>query len=164
MRVLGKGRNAALKLFAILNLGKSVRHETQAKDTEKLVETSSEVTDSNMETAAKEVPSISNINSDIKSTGVSFDCTWNSREWKAKEGVVASIAQKTGKIINILRKTTYCIDCKRKQQLRDDNEMTALEYMEWFINHNCYLNHTGSPQVGIIFLTSFSTCQSQLWG
>ena len=45
-----------------------------------------------METAAKEVHSISNINSDIKSTGVSFGCTWNSREWKAKEGVVASIA------------------------------------------------------------------------
>ena len=24
--------------------------------------------------------------------------------------------------------------------------MTALEYMKWFINHSCYLNHTGSTQ------------------
>ena len=48
-----------------------------------------------------------------------------------------------------MRKTTYCRDCQKKQQrkIRDDNEMTALEYMEWFINHNCYLNHTGSPQI-----------------
>ena len=53
-----------------------------------------------MEMAAKEVHSISNNNSDIKSTGVSFDCTWNSRGWQA----VASIAQKTGKIIDIVNK------------------------------------------------------------
>ena len=39
---------------------------TVAKNAEKLVETSSEVTDSNMEMAAKEIQSISNNNSDIK--------------------------------------------------------------------------------------------------
>ena len=31
--------------------------------------------------------------------------------------------------------------------------MAALEYMEWSANHNCYLNHTGSPQV--YFLQTF---------
>lgn len=25
--------------------------------------------------------------------------------------------------------------------------MTALEYIEWFINHNCYLDHEERPQV-----------------
>ena len=67
--------------------------------------------------------------------------------WQAKEGVVVAIAQKTGKIIGIVRKTTYGRNYQKKQnqKLRDDNEMTVLEYMEWFINHNCYLNHTGSP-------------------
>ena len=67
--------------------------------------------------------------------------------WQDKEGVVATIAQKTEKIIGIVRKTTYCRDCQKKQKLRDDNEMTAVKYMEWFINHNCYLNHTGSSRV-----------------
>ena len=57
-----------------------------------------------MEMAVKEVHSISNNNRDIKSAGVSSDCTWNSRGWQAKEGVGATIAQKTGKIINIVRK------------------------------------------------------------
>ena len=53
IRALRKERNAVLKLLAILNLDKPVSHVTQAKNTEKLVETSSEVTDSNMEMAAK---------------------------------------------------------------------------------------------------------------
>ena len=65
MRALRKGRNAALKLFAILNLGHPVSHLTQANNTEKLAETSSHVTDSNIEMAAKEVQSISNNNRDI---------------------------------------------------------------------------------------------------
>ena len=100
-----------------------------------------------IEIAAKEVHSIRKNNKDIKSTGVSFDCTWNNRGWQAKEGVVAVIAQKTGKIINIVRKKIYSRDCQKKKKLRDDNEMTAYEYMEWFINHNCYLIHTGSLQL-----------------
>ena len=102
-----------------------------SKNTKKLVETSSEVTVSNMEMAAKEVHSINNNNSDMKSTGVSFDCTQNSRGWQAKEGIVAAI---TTKILDIVKKTTYCRDCQKNQKLRDDNEMKPLEYMEWFMN------------------------------
>ena len=54
-----------------------------------------------MEMAAKEVHSTGHNNRDIKSTGINFDCIWNRRVWQAKEGVVASIAQKTGKIIEM---------------------------------------------------------------
>ena len=32
----------------------------------------------------------------VKSTGVGFDCTWSSREWKVEERVIAAVAQKTG--------------------------------------------------------------------
>ena len=46
---------------------------------------------------------ISNNNRDTTCTGVSFDCSWNSRGWLAKEGVIAAIAQKTGKIKDIVR-------------------------------------------------------------
>ena len=82
-----------------------------------LFETSSEVNDNNMEVAAKELHSISNNNRDIKSTGVIFDCTWNSRRWQDKEGDVAAIAQKTGKIIDIVRRTSYCRDRQKKKTL-----------------------------------------------
>ena len=61
-RALGKRRNVLLKLFAILSLGKPVSQATQAKNTKKLVETSSKVTDSNIEMTAKEVHSISKNN------------------------------------------------------------------------------------------------------
>ena len=61
MRALGKGENASLKLFTTLSLDKPVSYATYAKNTEKLVERSSEVTDSNMEMTAKEVHSISNL-------------------------------------------------------------------------------------------------------
>ena len=78
LKAIGKWRNAALKLFAILNLGKLASQVTWAKNTKKLVETSGEVIDSNMKTTVKEPHSVSNNNGDIKSAGVSFDWTWNS--------------------------------------------------------------------------------------
>ena len=40
--------------------------------------------------------------------------------------------------------------------------MTVFKCTEWFINHNGYLNYTGSLQVQ--FLTNFFPCWSQLWG
>ena len=70
-----------------------------------------------MELAAKETHSISNNNRDIKSAGVSFDYARNSKEWHAKEGVAAIIAQKFGKI-DIVRKATYCRDCKKNKNLK----------------------------------------------
>ena len=100
-----------------------------------------------MEIAANGVYSFSNKNSDIKPTGLSVDCTWNSRGWQAKDRVAAAIAQKNGKIIDIVRKTAYCRDCHKKQKPRDDNKITALEYMKWFINYNSCLNLTGSPHL-----------------
>ena len=101
--------------------------------------------------AANELHAISNKKKDIKSKGINFDCTWNSRGWQAKEGAAAAIVQKIEKIIDTMRKTTDCKDCQKKsQKFRDNNQMTALEYMEWFINYNCYLNHTGSSQTGFV--------------
>ena len=40
----------------------------------------------------------------VANAGVSLDCSWNSRAWQAKEGVVAAISQDTGKIIDIVHK------------------------------------------------------------
>ena len=45
------------------------------KNTKQLLETSTKITDSNLERAAKEVRSITNNNRDIKYTGISFEYT-----------------------------------------------------------------------------------------
>ena len=55
---------------------------------------------------SKELLSTSNNNIDIKPTGVSFDCTLNSRVCQTKEGVVAAPTQKTGRKTDFVRKTT----------------------------------------------------------
>ena len=97
---------------------------------------------------ANEVHSISNNDRDNKFAGVSSECTWGRRGWRAKEGDwEKKLIKKIGKIIDIVRKTTCCKDFQINQKLRDDSKMTDLEYMEWFINHDCYLNHTGRPQI-----------------
>ena len=70
-----------------------------------------------MKMAAKDVHSISNNNSNIKSTGVSFDSIWNIRAWQTKERVADVIAQKTGKVTDIERKTTYYRDYQNKPKL-----------------------------------------------
>ena len=105
----------------MLNIGKPVSYVTYVKNTEKLFETSSEVTDSNMEMAAKEVHSITYNNRDIKSAGVNFDWRWNSRRWQAKEGVAAAIDQKTRKYCEKNQPTVGTL--KKKQMLRDDNKI-----------------------------------------
>ena len=74
MRDLGKGKNATLKLFAVLNIDKPKSHVTWAKNTEKLVETSSEVTNSNMEMAAKEVHSM------VGEMGFKVEWPWNTEK------------------------------------------------------------------------------------
>ena len=84
----------------------------------------------------------------IMDTGISFDYSWNSRGWQAKDGVVPAIAEKTGKIIDILHKSSTCPSCTKKQNERDEGKSSSISYLEWFIKHEelCLLNHVGSPQ------------------
>ena len=127
MKAIGKGKNATLNLFAILNVSKTVIHVTWATNTEQSLETSSEVTDSNLEMAAKQVHSITNNKRDNKFTGAISDRTWDRRGWQAKEGAVTTIAKKTYKMIDIARKTSCSGDFLKNLKLREDNEMTDLE-------------------------------------
>jgi len=75
-----------------------------------------------------------------------FDCSWNSRGWQAKEGVVAAITQDNGKIVDVIHKVSFCRECRKKQDERDKHDITSIEYMEWYIQHepDCQLNHTGN--------------------
>ena len=88
-----------------------------------------------MEMVAKEVHSISNNNREFKSTGVSCDSTWNSRGWQSKEKSCCCYSPEDWE------NNRYC-----EKKIRDNSKMTATEYMEWFIDYYCSLNHTGSPQ------------------
>lgn len=147
MREIGKGRTAAMKLFSIMNLGKPVSKSIWSKQTTEITEKIRTVADRNMKLAAEEVHEIVSakggfIPIGVVSAGTSFDCSWNSRGWQAKQGVVAAIAQDNGKIVDIVQKVSYCRECKLKESERDEKKISSINYLEWFINHEskCNLN------------------------
>ena len=149
-RAIGKGHTAALKLLSLLNLGGPISRARWTSHTSALIKISNNVAEQNMKQAAEEVKNLTSGSSNgTVDIGTSFDCSWNSRGWQAREGVVAAIAVETGKIIDIVHKCTSCPNCKVKQTARDNSKMSGVEFMEWFINHepSCFLNHSGSPQV-----------------
>ena len=154
LRIIGRGRTAASKLFSVLNIGAPLSQPSWSKHTDFLTKKTSETVERNMQLATSEVKEILTKHHELSSprivnSGTSFDCSWNSRGWQARDGIVAAIAQETGKIIDIVHKSSSCPTCKAKQTLRDRGEMTTMQYLEWFIEHesSCYLNHSGSPQV-----------------
>ena len=44
-----------------------------------------------------------------------IEILYNSRWWQAKEVVISAITQKTRKIIDTVRKITYCTECQKKK-------------------------------------------------
>ena len=150
LRSIGRGYSAALKLFSIMNIGKPVNQRIWSKYTNELLEKVEKVGKFNMTMASAEVRSqLKCHNDEIASVATSFDCSWNSRGWQAKQGVVAAIAQENGKIVDVIQKTSFCRECKIKQEARDRKEIYSMQYLECFVSHEekCLLNHTGSPQV-----------------
>ena len=121
-----------------------------------LLEIASEISKENMNEAGKEVYAIAPgelPSKDTISAGFSFDCSWNTRRWQGKEGVIAAISEGTGKIVYVFHKTLSCPHCKKMQTKRATNELSGLDYMSWKVEHklNCMMNHTGSSSVRICF-------------
>ena len=143
MRSIGKGHTSAMKFFSLMNFGKPVSRPTWTSYTNDLAETTDKVARKNMLLAASELSK----SNEIASTATSFDCSWNSRGWQTKQGVVAAISQDTGKILDVVHKVSFCRDCKLQQEKRDNKEISSLEYLVWFVDHekDCQLNHSGSP-------------------
>ena len=71
----------------------------------------------------------------------------------SNRGSSCTIAEKTGKIIDIVHKSSTCPSCTKKQNERDEGKISFVSYLEWFIKHeeHCLLNHVGSPQSMEIF-------------
>lgn len=145
LRSIGRGHTSALKLFSLMNFGKPVSRRIWTNYTSDFVERADRVAAKNMKLAASELSTPDS----TTSTPTSFDCSWNSRGWQAKQGVVAAISQDNGKIIDVIHKVSFCRDCKFYKEKRDTKEISSLEYLVWFVSHekDCQLNHTGSPQV-----------------
>ena len=96
--------------------------------------------------ASGELPS-----KDPISAGFSSDCSWNTRGWHGKKGVIAAISESTGKIVDVVHKTLSCPHCKKMQTKHANNELSGLDQMscKTELELNCMMNHTGSSSVTI---------------
>ena len=107
-----------------------------------------------MNEAGKEVYAIASgelPSKDPISAGFSSDCSWNTRGWHGKKGVIAAISESTGKIVDVVHKTLSCPHCKKMQTKHANNELSGLDQMSCKTEHelNCMMNHTGSSSVAI---------------
>ena len=137
-----------------MNLDSSVSKPSWKNHSDVLQEIASEISKGNMNEAGKEVYAIVSgelPSKDPISEGFSFDCSWNTRGWHGKEGVIAAISESTGKIVDVVHKTLSCPHCKKIQAKRANNKLSGLNYMSWKVEHelNCMMNHTGSSSVRI---------------
>ena len=158
-RAIGKGRTAAEKCFAILDLPSPVY--TWDKHT-KVIRDKLEVLNENcMKDAALEVkqfmrdcgkiPECPNEELDKKlvDVGTSFDCSWSSRGWSARDGVVAAISEDTGKVVDTAFMSSSCPGCKAMEDKHAQGKISKFDYLDWYIKHepSCEKNHDGSAQV-----------------
>lgn len=72
---------------------------------------------------------------------VSGDGSWKKRGFKSLYGVTTLIAYYTGKVIDLVVKSSYCQECNMWK-----NRQNTEEYYEWLTEHeeNCSKNHEGS--------------------
>ena len=137
-----------------MNLGSPVSKPSWKNHNDVSLEIASEISKEDMNEAGKEVQAIASgelPSKDPISTGFSFDCSWNTRGWHGKEGVIAATSESTGKIVDVVHKTLSCPHCKKMQTKRAKNELSGLDYMSGKVEHelNCMMNHTGHSSVRI---------------
>ncbi|XP_071653066.1 uncharacterized protein [Temnothorax longispinosus] len=72
---------------------------------------------------------------------VSGDGTWKKRDFSSLFGVTTLIGLNSGKIIDLVVKSSYCQSCTFWKNKKD-----TLEYFEWLETHEetCTVNHSGS--------------------
>ena len=158
-RAIGKGRTAAEKCFAILDIPSPVY--TWDKHTKVIREKLEVLTENSMTDAALEVKQFmrdcgkipecpdEELGQKIVDVGTSFNCSWSSRGWSARDGVVAAILEDTSKVIDVVFMTSSCPGCKAMEDKHAQDEISKLDYLDWYIKHepDCEKNHDGSAQV-----------------
>lgn len=72
---------------------------------------------------------------------VSGDGSWKKRGFKSLYGVTTLIGYYTGKVIDVVVKSSYCQAC-----IHWKKKMHTVEYQEWLLSHEeeCTINHDGS--------------------
>ena len=171
-RAIGRGQLAAAKTLSILGLPKPLSKPVWCENTKIIADACSELVREELEHSARELKELVETDSEgYCTTAVSFDGSWCSRGWCARDGVVAGISLKTGKVLDVIHLSSSCSTCDRLEKLHSEGQLSQMEFLEKQVEHGevCYLNHDGSAQVRfskiiiiIIILFHLTTTLNQL--
>jgi len=144
MRLLGVGLRGAMKFCGLMDLPPPVQQTTYDMIIENIHSAASSIVQLVLKQAVeKEQQEITKQNSsdDIKKLTVSGDGTWRKRGFTSLYGVVVLIGHLTGKVVDFIVKSAYCVECNYWNK-----HVNTEQYQEWKSNHeeNCQANHVGS--------------------
>jgi hypothetical protein len=99
LRFIGRGRKAARKLSAFLNLPPPVSDHIWSKKTEELKDVCTNICADQMAGCAKELQN--SLDTDVPvDTGVTVDGAWQTRGMSSSHGFVTCISAETGKVLD----------------------------------------------------------------
>ena len=158
-RSIGKGISAAEKCLSFLDLNKPVY--TWHEHTNVISLKAQELAEKNCKDAVLELKKIKRQVGEVKNctdkkledkivdAGSSFDCSWSSKVWSARDSVIAAVSEDTGRVPHVVHLTSSCPQCTKMGEKQASGEISKIAFLEWYIGHekNCLLNHEGSAQV-----------------
>ena len=69
--------------------------------------------------------------------------------WSSRTGIADACFEPTGKVLNVILKSTHCLNCEEKKKIYETHQMATVEYLTWCTEHEtkCLMNHEGSASV-----------------
>lgn len=148
MRLIGKGRNAASKFCAAMNLPQPVSATPYSDHTKHITEKTKIVLLQELLNAGKRGHTLKESEDEnlcpesVVDCGVTIDGSWLNRGLSSRHGFVTVISIDTGEVLDVHYMCSVCPECSKWE------DKTSPEYLEWFLSHEseCMLNHDGSAQ------------------
>ena len=96
-----------------------------------------------------EVPSEADLSKEKMNIGISVDGAWGSRGWASKQGIADVCFEDTGKVLDVILKTSHCKICKNLKHQREIGKISLEQYIDSYKKHepDCLLNHEESASL-----------------
>ena len=146
----GKGRANSEKYCSIMGLARPIRRSAWKKHATIVDAAAIKAKDASIKRAAERVKNVeSETGKSMVEIPTSFDASWSSRGWTARDGVVAAIAEETSQVLDVLALTNGCPQCTELKNLMDEGKLSSDDHMERYLQHEeeCCVNHEGSSSV-----------------
>lgn len=143
-RLLGIGLNGIEKFCGVMDLPKTIFHSFYDKLIQQIGSAAETVCNRSMENAVEEEQKLTTEIGTGPGLTVSGDGSWHKRGYFSKYGVSAIIGYCSGKVIDMIVKSSYCKMCEYWSKILSKLEFELL----WkdFHEETCSANHEGSAK------------------